>query len=168
MELIEGTPEDEWLTVALETDPRVMAELGGPWTAAEAQAAHARRMASIRDTGTWWFTVVPNPGGPPVGTIGVWHSEADGQPVSETGWMILPEHQGKGHASAALALLLERARDDPRWGDIHAFPGALNAPSNALCHKFGFEQVSSLTVDYAGRTLEVNHWVWRAPAPQSR
>ena len=30
MELIEVTPDDEWLTVALETDPRVMAELGGP------------------------------------------------------------------------------------------------------------------------------------------
>jgi RimJ/RimL family protein N-acetyltransferase len=162
MELREGTPDDEWLTVALETDARVMAELGGPWSVEEAQAAHRRRIASSLDEGTWWLTVVPEPGGPPVGTIGVWHSEIGGEPVSETGWMILPEHQGKGHASAALALLLERARAEPKWGDIHACPGVTNAPSNALCRKLGFEELGSLTVDYADRILRVNHWVWRA------
>ena len=84
---------------------------------------------------------MPGAGEPPVGTIGVWASEWAGEEVSETGWMVLPEHQGKGHASAALAALLERARPDDRWGDIHAFPGATNAPSNALCRKFGFEQL---------------------------
>ena len=162
MELVSGTPEDEWLTVALETDPRVMAELGGPWTAEDAQAAHRRRIAGIED-GNWWFTVVPEPGAAPIGTIGVWPSEIDGRPVSETGWMILPEHQGKGHASEALRLLLDRARADPKWGDIHACPGATNGASNALCRKAGFEQLESLEVEYAGRPLQVNHWVWRAP-----
>ena len=49
VELVPGTPEDEWLTVALETDPDVMAELGGPWTADEARGTHHRRMAYIRE-----------------------------------------------------------------------------------------------------------------------
>lgn len=157
-----GTPEDEWLTVALETDPRVMAEVGGPWTVEEARATHRRRIASIADHGTWWFTVMPEDGGRPVGTMGVWASEVGGHAVSEAGWMILPEHQGRGHASEALRLLLDLARRDGKWGDIHAYPGVTNAPSNALCRKSGFELVGTLKVEYAGRPLEVNDWVWRA------
>jgi RimJ/RimL family protein N-acetyltransferase len=164
MQLRPATPADEWLTVALETDPRVMAELGGPWSAEDARAAHRRRVAAIADE-NWWFVVVPEPDQPPIGTIGVWPSEWAGEPASETGWMILPEHQGKGHATAALAALLELARHDPRWGDIHAFPGATNPASNALCRKFGFEQLDEVTVDYGGRQLRCNRWVWRAGTP---
>jgi RimJ/RimL family protein N-acetyltransferase len=167
VELVPGTPEDEWVTVALETDPAVMAELGGPWTAEEARATHARRIALARDSGVWSFTVRPvgDDGcvGEPVGTIGVWDSEWEGEPLSETGWMTLPEHQGRGYASAALAAILDRERAEHRWGDIHAFPGATNGPSNALCRRFGFELVGSGDADYAGRHFPVNHWVWRAP-----
>lgn len=161
MELVPYTAEDAWLTEALETDPCVMAELGGPWPAEHAQGAHQRRLANVLDGSIWWFTIVPDPTIGPVGTIGLWPSEADGEAVSETGWMVLSEHQGRGYASAALGLLIERARADGRWGDIHAFPGVPNAPSNALCRKFGFEQVRTLHVDYSGRPLEVNHWVLR-------
>jgi RimJ/RimL family protein N-acetyltransferase len=175
VELVPGTPEDEWLTVALETDPSVMAELGGPWTADEARASHHRRLASIRDNGTWWFTVRPVGVGPngerevgePVGTIGAWDSEWEGKPISETGWMTLPEHQGRGYASAGLAAILDREQAEHRWGDIHAFPGATNAPSNALCRKFGFELVGGGEADYAGRHFPVNHWVWRASGSAS-
>ena len=63
---------------------------------------------------------------------------------------------------AALAAILERARHDPRWGDIHAFPGVTNGPSNALCRKFGFDLLDEVTVDYGGRILRCNHWVRRA------
>ncbi len=162
-----GTLEDEWLTVALETDPGVMSELGGPWPEADARASHRRRIGGIADPGWWWFTIRPIASngavGAALGTIGVWESEWEGQPISETGWMVLPEHQGKGYASAALAAVLERARQEGRWGDIHAFPGATNGPSNALCRKHGFELVGTGDADYAGRHFPVNHWVWRAP-----
>ena len=162
-----GMLDDEWLTVALETDPVVMAELGGPWSADEARATHRRRIAGIANEGYWWFTVRPvgaeGSVGEAVGTIGAWTSEWEGKPISETGWMTLPEHQGKGFASAALAAILEREAAEHRWGDIHAFPGATNVPSNALCRKFGFELVGSGDADYAGRRFLVNHWVWRAP-----
>lgn len=167
MQLRQATLEDEWLTVAMETDPQVMAELGGPWSEEQARAAHRRRIASIAEHGTWWLQIVPDSSIGPVGTIGVWSSEWSGEPISETGWMILPEHQGKGYASAALAALLERARQDPRWGDIHAFPGVTNGPSNGLCRKFGFEHLDEVTVDYAGRILRCNRWVLRAVADRA-
>lgn len=159
MELILATAADAWLTIALETDPRVMAELGGPWPEDAARASHRRRVTSI--TEDLWFTIVPVPGEPAVGTIGLWASEVGGVPITETGWSILPEHQGRGHGSAALRLVLELARQEPRWGDVHAFPGVTNGPSNGLCRKFGSELLGQRTVDYAGRLLHCNHWVWR-------
>jgi len=162
VELRPGTLEDEWLTVALETDPRVMAELGSAWTEEQARATHRRRIAGATEHGWWWLVIVPGPGRQPIGSIGLWASEWEGGPISETGWMVLPEHQGKGYATAALATLLERVRDDPRWGDIHAFPGSTNAPSNALCRKFGFELLDEVTVEYADRPLTCNRWVLRA------
>ena len=164
-----GTLDDEWLTVALETSPGVMSELGGPWTEEEARATHRRRIGGIAEKGYWWFTVRPvaqdGVESEPVGTIGVWDSDWDGEPVSETGWMTLPEHQGQGFASAALAAVLDRAKAEGRLGDIHAFPGATNGPSNALCRKFGFELIGTGDADYAGRHFPVNHWVWRTPKP---
>jgi RimJ/RimL family protein N-acetyltransferase len=162
VELRPATLDDEWLTVALETDPGVMAELGGEWTVEEARAAHRRRTGPGAKDGSWWLAILPGPGQPPIGTIGVWESEWAGEPISETGWMLLPEHQGKGYATAALAALLDRELAERRWGDIYAFPGASNGPSNALCRKFGFELLDEVTVDYAGRILRCNRWVWRA------
>jgi len=165
--LVGQTAADEWLTVALETDPGVMAELGGPWTEDEARATHRRRLAGAIDPGYWSFTVRPvgedGSVGEPVGTIGVWDSEWEGESLSEAGWMTLPEHQGKGYASAALAAVLDRERIEHRWGDIHAFPGASNGASNALCRKLGFEHIGGGDADYAGRHFPVNHWVWQAP-----
>jgi RimJ/RimL family protein N-acetyltransferase len=161
LELVPYTDDDMWLTEALETDPRVMAELGGAWPIEKIPGIHRRRLEHIAK-GAWFFKVVPEPGGEVVGSVTIWHSEWLGEPVSEAGWMILPEQQGKGYASAALGLLLERARTDGKWGDIHAFPGVTNAPSNALCRKFGFELLGEVDVEYGGRPLRCNHWVLRA------
>jgi len=149
-----------WLTEALETDPQVMAELGGPHPVERAQATHRRRVEGL-ETGNWWFVIVPQPGAKPVGAIGIWPSEWAGEPISETGWMVLPEHQGKGFASSALAMLLDLATQDGRWGDIYAFPGTTNAPSNALCRKFGFELLDEVEANYADRKLRCNRWVKR-------
>lgn len=160
MELVPYTEDDMWLTEALETDPRVMAELGGPWPREKIPEIHQRRMAAIAK-GAWSMKVMPESVGRPVGAIGIWESEHEGEPISEAGWTILPEHQGRGYASEALRLLLERADAEGKWGDIHAFPGVTNAPSNAMCRKFGFELVGQEDIEYGGRPLRVNHWVRR-------
>lgn len=155
------TEADGWLTVALETDERVMAELGGAWTVEQARATHARRLRTVRETGSWWCKIVRGDG-EAVGSLVLWDSEWAGAPVSEAGWMVIPEHQGNGYASAAVRLLLDRAAAaGARWGDIHASPGASNGASNAICRKAGFELIDQGEVDYGGRKLLVNHWVFR-------
>ena len=158
MELETYTDADRWLLTALETDPAVMADLGGPWPIEEIPTIHLRRLAHIAN-GAWVFTVRPEPDEPAVGTVTLWRSELNGETISEVGWMILAEHQGRGYGTEALRLLLDRARTDGSWGAIHALPGLANAASNALCRRFGFEQGEPVEIKYGGRTLTCNHWV---------
>jgi RimJ/RimL family protein N-acetyltransferase len=153
MELRAYTDADLALTEALETDPEVMRELGGPIARERLPAVHRRRLAD-----PWWFTIGVEPDGPPVGTIGIWETEHDGHALHETGWMVLPAYQGRGIASGALTLLLERARAEPAFRTVHAFPPVTNAPSNALCRKFGFRLLEERDFVYAGRTLRCNDW----------
>jgi len=150
---------DLWLTEALEMDPDVMRELGGPRPKEELAGVHEMRIAAKIDGEDWWFKVVPGPGDEPAGTIGIWPADHEGTEVYETGWMLLPAFQGRGIASEALGLLLDRARADGRFDAIHAFPGVSNGPSNGLCRKFGFELVEELQVEFRDRPLRVNHWV---------
>jgi RimJ/RimL family protein N-acetyltransferase len=157
VELALYSDADAWLTVAIECDPRMMSELGGPITPEEAAEAHRRRVATVASD-PWWFTIVLEPGERPVGMLGVWRSEDEGKPVDEIGWMVLPAYQGRGIATAALRMLLDRARDDPRFERVHAFPAVSNAPSNALCRKFGFSLAGERDVEFRGRRLRCNHW----------
>lgn len=157
MELITYSDADMALTEALECDPLVMGELGGPQPRAEVPKIHRRRLDS-NTNGDWWLKIVPDAGGPAVGTIGIWKSTWEDEEIHEAGWMLLPAYQGRGLASMALGLLLARARSEPRIEAVHAFPGASNAASNALCRKFGFSLLETSEVDYSGRKLTCNHW----------
>jgi hypothetical protein len=79
--------------------------------------------------------------------------------IDEIGWMVLPEHQGRGLASAGVAEALRRADEAARWRVLHAFPATTNAPSNALCRKHGFAMRGPIDYTYRGQSLRVNHWV---------
>jgi RimJ/RimL family protein N-acetyltransferase len=142
------------LSIALETDPVVMKELGGPISRERVQKVHPRRVDD-----PWYLTIVPEPSGPSVGTIGIWSTEHDGATIFETGWMLLPAYQGRGLASAALRELIARASADGRFPAMHAFPPVTSAPSNALCRKFDFELRGRHEFVYADRPLQCNHWV---------
>jgi RimJ/RimL family protein N-acetyltransferase len=73
--------------------------------------------------------------------------------------MVLPEFQGRGLAKRAVWMLLELARDDGRWGLVHAFPATTNSPSNGICRSLGFRFAGERDVTFAGRVLRTNHWV---------
>lgn len=153
---------DRWLTEAIETNPEMMGELGGPLAADDLPGIHERRLAGMATDRLWYFTVELEPAGPVVGTICLWSDPIEGGHRSEAGWAILHEYQGRGLATEALRQLLARAVEDGRWGDIHAFPGVANGPSNALCRSAGFQNVGQEVVDYAGRDLLCNHWILRS------
>ena len=75
--------------------------------------------------------------------------------------MILPEYQGRGLARAAVRELVERARADGRWGDIHAYPNVTNDASNALARSAGFTLVGTVDLEFRGHRLRCNDWVLR-------
>lgn len=156
MELVTYTDSDLPLTEALECDPAVMKELGGPIAKDAIPETHRRRIDAVAQGG-WWFKIVPEASGPAAGTIGIWRSEWRGREIHEAGWMVLPSFQGWGIAGSALDRLLALARSDPRFESVHAFPGVSNTPSNALCRRSGFTMLEECDVEYAGRVLRCIH-----------
>ena len=157
MELLPYADEHRGLTEALELDPEVMKDLGGPVDPADLDRVHRMRVETVA-RGEWYFVIVAEEDGPPVGAIGIWESTVAGSALHEVGWMVLPEFQGRGIATEALGLLIARARSDPRYDAVHAFPGASNVPSNALCRNAGFTHTEELEVKFRDRPLRVNHW----------
>lgn len=115
MQLVTCAEADLWLTEAIETDPVMMRELGGPLPKQDIPRIHARRLASIGPD-SWWFKILIEPAGLVVGTIGIWRTTWQGVQISEAGWAILAEFQGRGLASEALRLLLAQVREEGRWG----------------------------------------------------
>ena len=166
IELVPYETGDLELTVALETDPVVMRELGGPTPRAELDKVHDRRVRS-EEFGDLWLTIVLRGGTEPkrIGQIGVFNSAPAGEPVHEVGWSILPDYHGRGLGSRALAMLIARLRGDGDREWIHAYPSVGNAPSNALCEKLGFELAGQASFPYRGTELRCNHWRLRLRKP---
>lgn len=142
-------------------DPAMMAELGGPLPRAGIEAKVETDVRKTRADEYWVSMVVPDAAAPGVvaGSVALWsHDEGEHAGLSEIGWMVLPEFQGHGYAKRAVRGVLARARDDGRWGVVHAFPGTTNAASNALCRSVGFTLVGEQRVTFADRVLHTNHW----------
>jgi RimJ/RimL family protein N-acetyltransferase len=157
MQLVPYSDEDIGLIEELECDPETMSELGGPVEPEQIPEIHARRLATVV-AGEWYFKIVPEPGGPAAGTIGIWSTTWRGEQIHETGWMVLPAFQGRRIASRALELIISMARRESRFERIYAFPSVTNAPSNALCRTFGFELIEETDFDYREGRLRVNVW----------
>ena len=138
----------------------MMAELGGPLPRTGMEQTVQLQVAGTEADQWWVLTILANDDPTSVaGGISLWpHEAGDDLTGSEIGWMVLPEYQGRGLAKAAARAVLERARDDGRWGTIHATPGVANGPSNGICRSLGFTLVGEMNVDFAGRVLRANHW----------
>ena len=153
-------PGDVAAYVRMRCDPVMMAELGGPLPR-DGIEDKVRRDAAEAAAGTSLIKmIIPDPADPAVlaGSVALWsHSDA-GAELSEIGWMVLPEFQGQGVGKRAVRAVLELARDENRWGVVHAFPAVTNAPSNALCRSVGFRLAGEVETLFAGRMFRTNHW----------
>lgn len=156
MELRDITMDDLPLYEGLLTDPRIMAELGGPLPRDGLDRKLQGIVDEVQAGKIWFFKILMN--GDSAGTVCVWDHEWNGPTINEIGWMVSTDFQGRGLATEAVRTVLDWARAERRWDVIHAFPAVSNGPSNAICRKTGFSRVQEVDIEYAGRTLRCNHW----------
>ncbi|MFI7487975.1 GNAT family N-acetyltransferase [Micromonospora echinaurantiaca] len=138
--------------------PEIRAHTGGPETDEQVLARH-ERYVRFGDTGKGCMYAVLLPDGAAVGSVGYWEREWRGQQVYELGWAILPGHQGRGLATAAVRAAVAAARDrhTHRWA--HAYPSVENAASNAVCRKAGFTLLGETEFEYPpGHLMRSNDW----------
>lgn len=154
-------PDDVDAYVRMRCDPAMMSELGGPLPREGIAEKVRKDAAEAAADNSWILMIVPDEDQPATvaGNVVLWTNDEHGDPYSEIGWMVLPEFQGRGLGKAAVRLLLERARDDGRWGLVHAYPGVTNGPSNGICRTLGFTLLEEVPLEiFDGRPMLANHW----------
>jgi RimJ/RimL family protein N-acetyltransferase len=130
-------------------DPAMMVHLGGP----ESEAKVAERHGRYVQPGSNQFKIVA--GGEDAGWVGYW----DRDEVYEIGWAVLPAFQGRGLATAATALALDRVRAEGSRRYVHAFPSVDNPASNALCRRLGFTLLGEDEFEFPpGQFMRCNDW----------
>lgn len=162
MNLRDVEPGDVDAYVRMRCDPAMMADLGGPLPRDGMEDKVFRDVQAAVAGEALIKMIVPAETAPDVvaGSVTLWsHDEGGGERTTEIGWMVLPEFQGRGLAKRAVRMVLELARDDDRWGLVHAFPATTNSPSNGICRSLGFTFAGEQDVTFAGRVLRSNHWV---------
>lgn len=134
--------------------PDMTRHVGGPEGAEKLVNRQARY--ERRDSRQY---VIVEPGGEHVGWVGYWERAWHDQEVWETGWAVVPAFQGRGVASSATGQLLEIARAERLHRFVHAYPMTVNAPSNAICRRLGFELLGE--IDFPARRggfIRCNDW----------
>lgn len=158
MRLIPITTEDEDLTVRLECAPEMMRFIGGPRPEADVRATHKRRLDLMKKGLAHMFKIVADDSDEVFGTIGIWKIDWKEEYAYEMGWMVLPEHQGKGIATEAARLILSQPRTDPDMRYVYAFPTIENAASNAIAQKIGMTNQGAFDNEGFAGVLRCNDW----------
>lgn len=140
-------------------DPEMMAHLGGPESPDHILQRHQRYIDLPKDGTDHMFKIVYGPNSEGVGNIGYWKKSWRDRIVYETGWLILPEYQGRGIATKAAQALLDHVRVNPKFRFVHTFPSISNTASNAICRKLHFELIEECNIEYPpGHPMVVNDW----------
>jgi RimJ/RimL family protein N-acetyltransferase len=159
IELLPWSEGDLWAVERFLGDPEMMRHLGGAQGREQILEAHQRFLDAERSGTGEMFKVVLSHTTDAIGNIGYWDKTWRDEHVYETGWMILPEYQGRGYASEALEVLVARLRREHATRFLHAFPAITNGPSNALCRKAGFTNLGAFDFEYPpGHPLQCNDW----------
>lgn len=156
-------------------DPVYMAELGGIQPPDKIPGILARQVACNEKDSGWVLKMVPTEEDVEegeldrdpelslgVGTVCVWGGEFQGEPCTEMGWGVITKYQNRGFATKGVRLMLEKAKENGRWGMIHVFTSTTNVASNAMCRTLGFELLGETDIDYDGRPLHSNHYQYDA------
>ena len=80
--------------------------------------------------------------------------------IREAGVMLLPDAQRGGLGLAALWAIVERARLDSAIAEVHGFTAVTNHAGNTICRRLGFRLLGEHDLDYEGRAVRCNHWVF--------
>lgn len=152
------TAADVTFRLRWETDPLMTAELGGPRPVEDIERAHERSLVLAAEGRCWPLKVYVAGSADIAAGVSVFESAYADEPIFEIGWATLPEFQGRGIASRAVAMILDKARAEERFGQLHAFPAVTNAPSNKVCANNGFTNLGETPIEFAGRTLHCHHW----------
>jgi RimJ/RimL family protein N-acetyltransferase len=149
--------DDVPLLQRLMGDPHMTEHLGGPESPEKLRERQARY--ERLDGAGRMFKIVDRASGAGAGSVGFWTKEWREGQVYETGWMVVPEFQGRGVAVAATAQAIELAKRDAEHRFMHAFPNVDNAPSNAICRKLGFELLGACEFEFPkGHFMTCNDW----------
>ena len=153
--LARWSPDDLALLRAGNT-PGMTAHLGGPETDEQVLDRHQRYLRYWETGEARMFRVVAD--GEAVGAVGWWSTTWRGTDVHETGWFVVPEAQGHGHAASAVRLVIDDAREHARFPVLMAFPSADNLASNALCSSTGFTSRGQDDLVFRSVHLRVTAW----------
>jgi RimJ/RimL family protein N-acetyltransferase len=94
-----------------------------------------------------------------VGSVGYWQTFWNEKNVYEIGWSVLPSFQGKGIATIAVKLAIDKASSENKYKYMHAFPSIDNPGSNAICRKVGYNFLSECEFEYPpGSFMRCNNW----------
>ncbi len=133
--------------------------LGGPETPEKIRERHTRYCQTGGSGSGRMFVIVAGPRTVAAGSIGYWPRTWQGQLVWETGWNVLPEFQGQGVATRAVAAVLEPTRAEGTHRFMHAFPSVDNGASNAICRKAGFTLLGEVEFEYPpGHFMRCHDW----------
>lgn len=135
-------PEHLPVLVALWSDPRVTATLGGPRDEARLRADIDRRAREWEEHGYGLWVVFHAETGAPVGRGGLAQIEVDGDPEVEVGYALLPEWWGQGLATE-LAEASVAAAAGAGVPELVGLTLPTNAGSQRVLEKVGFTRVGS-------------------------
>ena len=143
----------------LRGDPAMNLHLGGPESPEKIRERQERYFRSSQTGVNPMFVIVIGAEKTPVGSIGYWVTEHQGEQILETGWSVLPEFQGRGIATQAARIVVEHIRAEGRHRFLHAYPSVGNAASNAICRKVGFILQGEVDFEFPpGHWMRCNDW----------
>jgi GNAT superfamily N-acetyltransferase len=100
----------------------MMEHLGGPEGAEKIEERHGRFLGEHGEGPAKMFKVVETATGASVGSVGYWERESHEGQVFETGWMVLPEFQGRGIATEATRQVIDLCRAERTHRYLYAYP----------------------------------------------